>query len=292
MRVAAVGHRTYFENHFPENWRNEDNIRCLDVSERDYSWLIILRNFKPEITLFFRPELYPNYYVKHLSGLRVALLSEPLPNWTPGGVQETNETSLRVQVYGNMVWSDYDWRIYYDPGKEKSASHFGFEIDEFRPLPIDTSVFRPGSSTLRRPIDVCFIGKATPHRITMLDFLRSCGLRFLWVAHGIQGRDLARLFQRSSIVLNVHADGMAANEPRLYLAAACGCRVVSEPLSSRPTAFRDRIVEEPGPWNDNVLREHLAAARKRGWTASDQNDLQTLSTRKLLDDMTTRFGLK
>ena len=291
MRVAAVGHRTYFENHYPENWKKKDNIRCLDVSEGNYSWLIILRNFRPHITLFFRPELYPSYYLNHISGVRVALLSEPLPNWTADGFVTTEETALRLRVYSRMSWRDYHWRMYYDPGKETSASHFGFEIDEFRPLPIDTSVFRQ-RPTAHRSIDVCFVGKATPHRIAALDFLRNCGLRFLWVAHGVHGRDLARLFQRSSVVLNVHADGVAANEPRLYLAAACGCRVVSEPLSSRPTAFHDRIVEEPRLWTDHVLREHLIAARERGWTAKDQDDLQSLSTAKLLEDLCLRFGLK
>jgi hypothetical protein len=190
-----------------------------------------------------------------------------------------------------MSWSDYHWRIYYDSGKENSAAHFGFEIDEFRPLPIDTNVFRPRPMRRHRPIDVCFVGKATRHRIAALDFLRSGGLRFLWVAHGVQGGDLARLFQRSSVVLNVHADGMAANEPRLYLAAACGCRVVSEPLSSPLAAFHDRIVVEPRPWNDRILREHVVAARESGWTSDDQRDLQRLSTRKLVEDLAIRFGL-
>jgi hypothetical protein len=291
MRVAAVGHRTYFENHFPENWKHDDNARCLNVSEGDYSWLIILRNFRPEITLFFRPELYPNCYLRNISGIRVALLSEPLPNWTADGIRMTDETSLRLRVYRGMSWSDYHWRIYYDSGKENSAAHFGFEIDEFRPLPIDTNVFRPRPMRRHRPIDVCFVGKATRHRIAALDFLRSGGLRFLWVAHGVQGGDLARLFQRSSVVLNVHADGMAANEPRLYLAAACGCRVVSEPLSSPLAAFHDRIVVEPRPWNDRILREHVVAARESGWTSDDQRDLQRLSTRKLVEDLAIRFGL-
>ena len=62
----------------------------------------------------------------------------------------------------------------------------GFPIDEFRPLPIDISLFHPDA----RPEpewDIVFVGKATPHRIAVLDFLRLARLRFLWIAHGCTG---------------------------------------------------------------------------------------------------------
>lgn len=291
MRVAVVGHHTWFENHFPENWRADPDLLCLDVDERDYSWLMVLRNFKPDITLFYRPELYPEAYLRHVSGIRVAILSEPLPVLAENGLVLTDETALRMTVYGRMAWHAYHWRIYYDPGKQASAGHLGLPIEEFRPMPIDTSVFAPLPASVPRSIDVCFMGKPTAHRIAALDALRLMRLRFVWVAHGLSGPELARLFARSHVVLNIHADAMPALEPRLYLAAACGCRVVTEPLSSPPSVFARRIFEESRPLDEYVLRPHVEAQQRQPWTALDENDRQSLSVRRLIADINARFYL-
>lgn len=290
VRVAIVGHHTYFENHFAEGWRDNPHILCLDVSEGDYSWLLIVRNFKPAITLFFRPELYPAAYLRHIGGLRVALLSEPLPPIVDGKVLLTDESALRIAVYRGMCWDAYHWCIYYDPGKAVTARTLGFRIDEFRPLPIDTDTFRPRLSRRRREIDVFFLGKATPHRIQALDFLRSSRLRFLWIAHGASGRQLARVLRNSRVVLNVHADGAAACEPRLYLAASCGCRVVTEPLSSAPVAFRNKIVQEFRPLDEKIIREHLASEAQQSWSQTDEKDRQELSTWRLINDLYGRLS--
>lgn len=290
LRVAIVGHHIYFENHFPEGWRDNPNILCLNVTEDDYSWLLITRNFKPEITLFFRPELYPEKYLRHISGIRIAILSEPLPSIVDGKFLLTDESALRVEVYRGMCWDAYHWCIYYDPGKSAAARALGFQIDEFRPMPIDTDVFRPNLSRRSREIDVCFVGKATPHRIEVLDFLRSSRLRFLWIAHGVSGRKLARVFRNSRVVLNVHADGASACEPRLYLAASCGCRVVTEPLSSKAVAFGRRIIEEFRPLDEKVIREHLALETMQTWGEIDDIEHKELSTWRMIKDLHGRIS--
>jgi len=131
-------------------------------------------------------------------------------------------------------------------------------------------------------VDVCFVGKATPHRIAMLDFLRSASLRFLWVAHGVSGPQLATLFRRCRIVLNVHADGVAAQEPRLYLAAASGCRVLTEPLSTAVMGFQGRISQIEGPWNEAMVRAELREAARATWTWQDEQDRTAMGVRRLL----------
>ena len=289
-RIAIIGHFTYFENHFPEGWAKDPDVLCLDVNEKDYSWLLIVNNFCPDITLFFRPELYPRHYIERIPGLRIAILSEPLPELRDGQLDYTDETRLRKQVYGNMAWDAYHWRIFYDKGKEESAKFLGFPIDEYRPLPIDTSQFHDSLCQKDRLFDVTFIGKPTPHRISKLDFLRSSAVHFLWIAHGLSGGRLAEVFRRSKVVLNVHADGQMAFEPRLYLAAACGARVITEPISSTPAFFAERIWEHDGDWNEQMVMEYLYRAGIENHSQRfPGEDLDALSTRKLINDLLRRF---
>jgi hypothetical protein len=284
MRVAVVGHATWFANHYPEGWRNDPATLCLDVKEGDYSWLMVLRNWRPDATLFYRPELYPERFLRHVDGVRVAFMTEPLPAVNEGNLETTAESALRLQVYAGMAWHAYHRRLYYDSGRAATAATLGWPVDAFRPIPIDTTLFRPSPTGKYRPIDVCFIGKATPHRIARLEPLRASGLRFVWVAHGVYGDRLARLFRRSRIVLNVHADGVAAQEPRLYLAAACGCRVVTEPLSTPPVALRPWVVEETRDWTERVIQEHLMAHDSQRWVAIDEAERLALGVRRLLAD--------
>ena len=284
-RIAVVGHFTYFENHFPEGWRDDPDVICLDVSERDYNWLVAIHNFRPQLTLFYRPELYPRWLVERVPGLRVALLSEPLPTLKDGELEYTDETRLRLQVYGSMSWDAYHWRIFYDAGKKSSAIKLGFPIDEYRPLPIDTSHFRITCPYSERQLDVVFVGKPTPHRIARLDFLRSSKLTFLWIAHGMSGGELAALFNRAKLVLNVHADGHPAFEPRLYLAAACGAAVLTEALSSQPELFIESIWELDDVWHEAALIRIIERAMTTQYPKQFQKDLASLSTRLLVADL-------
>ena len=288
IRIAVVGHYTYFENHFPEGWRKDPNILCIDVNEGDYSWLLAVYNFRPQLTLFFRPELYPRRYIESIPGLRVAILSEPIPDLVDGELVLTSETRLRLRVYSNMAWDAYHWRIFYDKGKKASAEKLAFPIDEYRPLPIDTESFCPPVSLKDRIYDVSFIGKPTPHRISKLDFLRSSSLKFLWVAHGLSGNNLAAIFKRSKVVVNVHADGVKAFEPRIYLAAACAAGVFSEPLSSKPEYFLYGIAENNQEWNTQVLKDFIENIYAGIDVRSVAQDCAALSTRRLIEEVWSR----
>lgn len=282
MRIAVVGPRTWFANHYPEGWEHDPEVLCLDVFEGDYSWLMVLRNWRPDVTLFYRPELYPAEYLERISGQRIAFLTEPLPALRNGQMQMTAESALRLKVYERMAWNSYHRCIYYDAGRMETVRQLGWPVASFRPLPVDTAQFHPGGSAEERSIDICFVGKATPHRIAMLDFLRTASMRFLWVAHGVSGPHLAMLFRRSRVVVNVHADGVAAQEPRLYLAAACGCRVVTEPVSTLVSGFSDRIHQLEGPWDEPMLRAQLREEAQAPWTWRDEQDRMALSVRRLL----------
>lgn len=285
-KIAVVGHFTYFQNHFPERWESNDSVRCFDVSEKDYSWLIAVYNYRPQLTIFFRPELYPGKYIDRISGIKVAILSEPLPLIRNNNLQYTDETVLRENVYRSMSWSSYHWRIYYDSGKIESAKKMGYPIDEYRPIPIDTAVFNDSKSK-KRKYDVVFLGKPTQHRVSKLDFMRSTNMNFVWIAHGIKGSMLAELFQRSKIVLNIHADGKNAFEPRVYLAAACGAGVVTEPLTIQPEIFVDKIWEEHGEWNEYIIKKYIE--KSENIKINYEKELLKISMWALIQEIWSRF---
>jgi hypothetical protein len=245
----------------------------------------MMYNFRPDVTLFYRPELYPRNYVTQIPGKKIAFLSEPLPILRGSRFEGSSETRLRLQVYSRMQWDCFDTVLYYDASKSETIDELGWPVTAFRPLPVDTHWFRPNRS--RRPIDIFFIGKATPRRIAALDFLRRQKWRFVWVANGLSGRELASILRRSKIVLNIHADSLPAAEPRVYLAAACGCLVLSEPTASDVTPFTDQVIEYQGELDVAHIREALDTFERRAsaWQAS--NAYCTLSTRSMLTELTS-----
>ena len=84
MKIAVVGPFTWFAPHFPEQWQDDANVLCLNIDEFDYKFLITLINFRPDITLFYRPEIYPRKFIEQVSGLKIAFLSEPIPSCQDG----------------------------------------------------------------------------------------------------------------------------------------------------------------------------------------------------------------
>ena len=143
MRMAVVGHAIWFANHYPEQWRGDADLICPEGSEVDYSWLMVLRNWRPDVTLFYRPELYPERFLHHIDGFRIAFLTEPLPVLKEKKLETTPESALRPQVYKRMAWQVFHRRLYYDRGRAETVAFLGWPIDSFRPLPIDTANFYP-----------------------------------------------------------------------------------------------------------------------------------------------------
>ena len=143
MKIGIVGPLTWFSGHFPEGWEDDPEICAVDVDEGDYRFLIHLINFRPQITLFYRPELYPKRYIEQISGMKVGFLSEPIPQLVDGGFVGSSETDLRLKVYSSMHWGSFDKIFYYDASKAAAAEKLGWPIAGFRPMPIDLSVFRP-----------------------------------------------------------------------------------------------------------------------------------------------------
>ncbi len=285
MKIGFVGHHTWFENHFIENWQKRPDVLCLDVDEKDYVFLTKLVNFQPEITIFYRPELYPRRYLKSISGKKVAFLSEPIPDNLNFSSVEGN---LRDSVYKQMNWDCFDYKIYYDQGKRQASLDRQWPINEYRPIPINTSVFKIKSTSKSRAIDVIFIGKPTLKRITQLDFLRSMDVNFVWVAHGVSGKCLAALFNQSKIALNIHADDMGSFEPRIYLGASCGCTVLTDKLSYQGDFFNQNILEYEGNLTEELILKALKHHHSSKYLNNSEDHI-SLSTETLLKEIMTKL---
>jgi hypothetical protein len=289
VRIGTVGPFAWFSGHFPENWQTDPNIFCQDVDEGDYRFLINIINFRPNITLFYRPELYPKRYLEEISGIKVAFLSEPVPPLHDDGTWvRTPETDLRLKVYSRMSWGSFHRIFYYDKAKERTVRLLRWPISDFRPMPIDLSVFN-SNPIEGRPIDVFFIGKPTPHRISQLDFLRTAKLNYQWVAHGLSGARLAQTLRRSKVVLNIHADALPATEPRIHLSAACGCIVLSETVDGDLSPFEDRVIEFEGALKIDHIYHAIEKSRGGDWSSKPFEE--RLSAKRFVSECAVAAGL-
>jgi hypothetical protein len=286
-KIAIVGNPVYFANHYPENWRRDSNTVVFEATENDYSFLIAVANFRPDLTIFFRPELYPQELITAISGVRIAFLSEPLPLLKNKLLHNSSETLTRIAMYSRMAWQAFHRVYYYDAGKRATLEALGWRIDGYLPLPIDTSLFRPDSR--KRPIDLCFVGKPTERRVRLLDALRYMNFRFLWIAHGVSGKDLALIFRRSKIVLNLHADDLPALEPRVFLGAASGCVVLTEDPGYLPEDVREHVVTFQKALYGHVIEHALSVYEesKDRWKKAGPL-LQYSMRRFILDELAGR----
>lgn len=244
MRYACIGHRIYLENHFIEGHDTVGNIRGFDYDHFSSDLFLRLLAYAPDVTLIFRPDLYTARMIRMVPGIRIGFSCEPLPSSDLSGMDRSDETDMREAVcrHLHLVANAFDLFFHYDGRSAKWFEDRKIKVTGYRPLPIDCSVFNP-MVTKERDIDFLFVGKATPHRIRVLDHLRLLPFKFQWIAHGVSGRALAELFQRARCVLNVHADGRQQFEPRILLAAVCGAVVLSEPLGLDDFPCREAVVE-------------------------------------------------
>lgn len=82
---------------------------------------------------------------------------------------------------------------------------------------------------IRKDIDVLFVGNILPRRRLWLDSLKKY---FNIVEQNVYGQEMTKLFNRSKIVLNIHAEDYLDTETRIFEALGCGSFVLTERLSS------------------------------------------------------------
>lgn len=236
-RVACLGHRVYFENHFCELTSELFEVKWFDYDHYSTSVYEDLRSYRPDITLVYRPELHRASHLKSISGFKIGFSTEPLPKITTDGtLQTSSETDRRLSMINNLERDGFNRIYHYDRGSRSYIEQHSLPIDDYAVIPVNTDYFNPVRA--RKPKwDILFLGKATERRSRILSRLKNYNLSFLWVEHGVSGGELGKLFKRSRCILNIHADDIQALAPRVYLAAACGVPVLTDPTGDTDFPF-------------------------------------------------------
>ena len=122
-------------------------------------------------------------------------------------------------------------------------------------LPYDPERYRDLGR--ERDLDVLFVGLESEHRRRWMDHLAAQGVSVHWPQ--VWGDAYVEALNRAKIVLNLHTLPTPNTELRLCEAMACGCFVVSEPVT-RPPRFVDGEHYVETTWDD-------AAETIRAWLA-------------------------
>lgn len=236
-RIACLGHQVYFENHFCERqsrffdvaWFNYDHYASMVYDE--------LIRYRPDVTLIYRPELHDAQYLGRISGFKIGFSTEPLPKISrDGAVLNSSETDRRLAMIKRLQSVGFDRIYHYDQASRSFIERHRLPIDDYAVIPVNTNYFNPRRKQVAK-WDVVFLGKATERRSRILGRLKNFNVRFLWVEHGVSSFELVHVFKRAKCILNVHADDIEALAPRVYLAAACGIPVLSDPTGENKFPF-------------------------------------------------------
>lgn len=280
LRVACLGHRVYFENHFCELKSRFFNVAWFDYDHFSTTVYADLRNYRPDITLIYRPELHSTEALNSFPGYKIGFSTEPLPKISADGLLKTSsETDRRLAMISNLQKEGYNRIYHYDSGSRSYIERHHLPIDDYAVIPVNTNHFNPTS--VRKPKwDILFIGKATDRRLRILSHLKNFNLSFLWIEHGVSGSELGTLFKRSRCILNIHADDIQALAPRVYLAAACGVPVLTDPTGDENFPFSKLVrTFDMNNLSLDLVRDNIEDVIDSG-VLSDKNYLE-----KCLDDI-------
>ncbi|KAB2788085.1 glycosyltransferase family 1 protein [Brucella anthropi] len=236
-RVACLGHRVYFENHFCELKSRFFDVAWFDYDHFSNTVYRDIRAYRPDVTLIYRPELHKATDLVSISGYKIGFSTEPLPKMAiDGTIKTSSETDRRLAMISQLEKAGYNRIYHYDKGSKSFIELKGLPIDDYAVIPVNTNYFNP--SRIPKPKwDILFLGKATERRSRILSRLKNHNVSFLWIEHGVSGSELGKLFKRSRCILNIHADDIQALAPRVYLAAACGVPVLTDPTGDADFPF-------------------------------------------------------
>lgn len=249
MKLAFVGQMEYFRFHFEDDLNElydvkKFHLRWFDPPADYYEDLVA---FRPDFTVVFRGEFLPTALLPRLSGIKIALSSEPMPKLVDGKPIHTADSLSRFQLFLTIFDRPFDFIFHYDQSSESFFHSQGVHLSGFIPLPIATETLKPLAVAPWR--DILFFGRSTPRREDFLALLKR-EFDILHIAHGFPGphgsieRDFLPVVSSFRIALNIHCENELSWEPRVQQMLACGGLVVSEPLPPNPylVAGRDYLV--------------------------------------------------
>jgi glycosyltransferase involved in cell wall biosynthesis len=245
MKVAFVGQMEYFRFHFEDDLNDlyevkKIQLRWFDPPADYYEDLVA---FRPDLTVVFRGEFLPTALLPRLSGIKIAISSEPMPKILDGKLVYTDESLERFRLFLGIVDKSFDFIFHHDQSSESFFQSQGVQLSGFIPLPIATGAYRPVATSPSH--DILFLGRSTPHREAFLALLKR-EFDVLHIAHGFPGpkgvieRHFLPIVSSFHVALNIHPVNELCWEPRVQHMLACGILVVSERISPNPYLIAGR----------------------------------------------------
>ena len=127
---------------------------------------------------------------------------------------------------------------------------------------------------LRKEIDILFVGSITPRRERILNRLK---MKFNISIHAAYGEKMVQLFNRSKIILNIHADDFIDTETRIFEALGSGSFVLTEKLGAEnPFIHQKHLVEAGNEEELNALLKFYLDHKRERYKIADQGYQEAL----------------
>jgi hypothetical protein len=237
IKVAFVGQPEYnsplYENDLDDIYAIKDFCSSFDIKINKLSTesMAPLIEFRPDISICFRPEYFSKELIAALSGIKVGISTEPLPKYIDGEFHYSLDSISRFKNLLQAAPLGFDFIFHYDSSSLSFMGLMGINLSGIVALPVATGAWTAMRGAERaNNWDVVFLGRSTTHREKHFLPLKR-DFRFLHIAHGITGKDILPYYHASTIGLNVHPESELMWEPRVQQLMAAGLLVVSEPIS-------------------------------------------------------------
>lgn len=188
-------------------------------------------DFHADYYVFFRGEFFPELVLRKLTGVKIALSSEPFPRKIKGKWEYTLDSWRRYFEFRSIRNKSFDYIFHYDISSKELFKKDGLSISGEFVFPVARDVYFPVSENKsEKKYDIFFIGRSTEHREKFFGPLKH-RFNFLHIAHGIHGADLLAYMRESKVCLNAHAEDEISWEPRMQMMLASGAFVMSEKIT-------------------------------------------------------------
>ncbi|MFI3220447.1 MAG: glycosyltransferase [Methylococcales bacterium] len=229
LKIAVFSQPEYFRfmyEHDLESFADVFEFKLqIGLSASDFKPLI---EYQADYNFFFRGEYLPDGVLEQITGVKIALSSEPFPRLVDGRYEYTKDSILRYFLFRSIRYKPFDYVFHYDAASLPFLKWDRLFISGQFAFPVATSVYCPHERP--KTWDIFFIGRSTAHREAHFGPLKH-HYNFLHICHGIWGEPLVDYLCAAKICLNVHAENEVSWEPRMQMMLACGVFVISEKLT-------------------------------------------------------------
>ena len=252
-----------------------------------------LIEYQADYNFFFRGEYLPDGVLNKLTGVRIALSSEPFPRLVSGRYEYTIDSIRRYFLFRSIRSKQFDYVFHYDAASLPFLKWDQLRLSGQFAFPVATSVYRPYEHD--KTLDLFFIGRSTPHREDYFGRLKHY-YNFLHICHGVWGESLVKYLCAAKICLNVHAENEISWEPRMQMMLACGAFVISEKIT--PNSYLRPGLDYVEVASPNELHQAVKyylnndAERMRIANSGRMRILEVLDSKKIFQELINDIELK